>query len=218
MALPDPSNSIDDQAAHWAVEATYGDMSPESRAELDAWLAVDPRHRGAFVRVRAALDVMEQAVVGAHSAAAALDARRVRWRCPTTTMMSWTQARRGQRRPPCGEAFSGGAEETAAGGACAGRVRRGAGDGRRACPGAIQTGRDCCCRDGGAARGWFGRDAPPRREAGRRAVARFPQDHAVERRGPVQGREGQVASLRGAVRRCLCAGDRNRLFASPGSA
>ncbi|MFA6113589.1 MAG: FecR domain-containing protein [Sphingomonas sp.] len=68
MALPDPSNSIDDQAAHWAVEAAYSDMSPESRAELDAWLAADPRHRGAFARVRAALHVMEQAVVDAHSA------------------------------------------------------------------------------------------------------------------------------------------------------
>jgi transmembrane sensor len=71
LALPDPSNSIDDQAAHWAVEATYSDMSPESRAELDAWLAADPRHRGAFARVRAALTVMEQAVVGAHSASEA---------------------------------------------------------------------------------------------------------------------------------------------------
>lgn len=71
MALPDPSNSIDDQAAHWAVEATYSEMSSESRAELDAWLTADPRHRGAFARVRAALTVMEQAVVGAHSAAEA---------------------------------------------------------------------------------------------------------------------------------------------------
>jgi transmembrane sensor len=43
-------------------------MSPESRAELDAWLAVDPRHRGAFARVRAALHVMEEAVVEARSA------------------------------------------------------------------------------------------------------------------------------------------------------
>lgn len=69
LTPPGLSNSIDDQAAHWAVEAAYGDMSPESRAELDAWLAVDPRHRGAFARVRAALHVMEEAVVEARPAA-----------------------------------------------------------------------------------------------------------------------------------------------------
>lgn len=68
MTPPGLSNGIDDQAAHWAVEAAYGDMSPESRAALDAWLAVDPRHRGAFARVRAALHVMEEAVVEARPA------------------------------------------------------------------------------------------------------------------------------------------------------
>jgi len=67
---PGLSNSIDDQAAHWAVEAAYGDMSPERRAALEAWLAADPRHRGAFVRVRAAMHVMEGAVVGAPAAPA----------------------------------------------------------------------------------------------------------------------------------------------------
>lgn len=70
MATPDSLSSIDEQAAYWAVEAAYSEMGPESRAELDAWLAADPRHRGAYVRVRAALYVMEDAVVGAHSAPA----------------------------------------------------------------------------------------------------------------------------------------------------
>ncbi|MET0310022.1 MAG: FecR domain-containing protein [Sphingomonas sp.] len=70
MIPPGLSNSIDDQAVHWAVEAAYSDMSPESRAELDAWLALDPRHRGAFARVRAALHVMEEAVVEARPAPA----------------------------------------------------------------------------------------------------------------------------------------------------
>lgn len=68
MATLGPSNSIDDQAAYWVVEATYSEMSPESRPELDAWLAADPRHRGAFARVRAALHVMEDAVIEAHLA------------------------------------------------------------------------------------------------------------------------------------------------------
>jgi len=56
------SNSIDDQAAVWATEATYNDMSPESRAEMEAWLAADARHRGAYARVRAALSAIEEAV------------------------------------------------------------------------------------------------------------------------------------------------------------
>jgi transmembrane sensor len=66
------SKNIDDQAAHWVVEVAYGEMSPESRTELDAWLAADPRHRGAFVRVRAAMHVMEAAVIDVRAASASL--------------------------------------------------------------------------------------------------------------------------------------------------
>jgi transmembrane sensor len=45
--------SINEQAARWAVRADPGPLSPEDQQELDAWLIADPRHRGAYVRARA---------------------------------------------------------------------------------------------------------------------------------------------------------------------
>ena len=61
------SNGINNRAAEWAVELTHGEMTPESRAEMEAWLAADTRHRGAFLRACAWLRVVEDAVVDAHS-------------------------------------------------------------------------------------------------------------------------------------------------------
>lgn len=63
------ASSINDEAIHWAVETAYGDMIPESRAELDAWLAANTRHRGAYVRARAWMRATEDAVVEACSRA-----------------------------------------------------------------------------------------------------------------------------------------------------
>lgn len=59
-----------DRAAEWAVLAEYGEMTPEKRAELDAWLAADRRHRGAFLRARAGLYVTEDTVIGGRPAPA----------------------------------------------------------------------------------------------------------------------------------------------------
>lgn len=67
MASTGPTNRINDQAIRWAVEMTYGEMTPESRVELDAWLAADTRHRGALVRARAWMRATEDAVIEAHS-------------------------------------------------------------------------------------------------------------------------------------------------------
>ncbi|MDE8651219.1 FecR family protein [Novosphingobium album (ex Liu et al. 2023)] len=67
MARTGPANSINDQAARWAVEAAHGEMTPANRAELEAWLAADRRHRGAFARARAWLRATEEAVIEAHS-------------------------------------------------------------------------------------------------------------------------------------------------------
>lgn len=67
MASPGSSDSVNDRAAEWAVEAALGELSPASRAELEAWLAADVRHRGAFIRARAWLRATENAVVKAHS-------------------------------------------------------------------------------------------------------------------------------------------------------
>jgi transmembrane sensor len=45
--------SIDEQAARWAIRATAGPLSPEEQRDLDTWLSADPRHLGAYVRVQA---------------------------------------------------------------------------------------------------------------------------------------------------------------------
>ena len=62
-----PVESIDGQAGRWAAHVDYGDMTPESRAEFDAWLAADRRHQGAYLRARAALYAMEDAVTNSRS-------------------------------------------------------------------------------------------------------------------------------------------------------
>ncbi len=46
-------NDIDRQAAEWAEKADGGVFSPEDAAALNAWLAADKRHMGAYVRVAA---------------------------------------------------------------------------------------------------------------------------------------------------------------------
>jgi len=48
--------------------AEYSEMTPETHAGLDAWLAADRRHRGAFLRARAGLYVAEDAVIAARPA------------------------------------------------------------------------------------------------------------------------------------------------------
>lgn len=45
--------TIKDVAARWAVRVNEGSLSPALKSELDAWLAADPRHLGAYVRARA---------------------------------------------------------------------------------------------------------------------------------------------------------------------
>ena len=62
MASEGPAESVDDQAARWAVKVVHGDITPEANTELQAWLASDRRHNGAFVRARAGLYAMEDAV------------------------------------------------------------------------------------------------------------------------------------------------------------
>ena len=58
MASSVPADVIDAQAARWAARALYGEMP----AEFDAWLAADRRHRGAYLRARASLYAIEDAV------------------------------------------------------------------------------------------------------------------------------------------------------------
>jgi len=63
LASIGPTDSINDQAAAWAVEACLGDMNTARRAELETWLASDSRHRGAYIRACAWLTAIEEAVI-----------------------------------------------------------------------------------------------------------------------------------------------------------
>jgi transmembrane sensor len=62
LANPDPTNDVDEQAARWAARASYGEMTAENRAELTAWLSADRRNGGAYLRAKAGLYAMEDAV------------------------------------------------------------------------------------------------------------------------------------------------------------
>lgn len=66
MTGPDASKDDDvaQEAALWAVRAADGDMSAAQRAQLDAWLAADGRHRGAYLRARAGLKVLDRGIAG----------------------------------------------------------------------------------------------------------------------------------------------------------
>ncbi len=66
MASAGPISAIDEQAAVWAVETAHGEMTAERLADLDAWLAADTRHRGAYIRACAWLHAAEDAVIAAH--------------------------------------------------------------------------------------------------------------------------------------------------------
>src|SRR3546814_21095410 len=87
---------IDEQAAVWAVEAAHGEMTAESRADLDAWLAADTRHRGAYIRACAWLRATEVAVIAARSPgpiipsrASRSEERRVGKGCVSTCRSRW---------------------------------------------------------------------------------------------------------------------------------
>ncbi|WP_207080536.1 FecR domain-containing protein [Novosphingobium sp. KA1] len=51
--------SIDDIAGAWAMRGDAGVLDAAEQAELDAWLDADRRHRGAFVRAQAVLNLLD---------------------------------------------------------------------------------------------------------------------------------------------------------------
>lgn len=53
--------SIDEIADAWAVRWDAAPLGADEKAELDAWLAADRRHRGAYLRARATLRWIDQA-------------------------------------------------------------------------------------------------------------------------------------------------------------
>lgn len=55
------SAEIDDAAAEWAARADRGVLAPHEAQALDAWLAEDPRHLGAYARAGAVLAHFDKA-------------------------------------------------------------------------------------------------------------------------------------------------------------
>src|SRR6187402_1102896 len=54
--MPDP---VDEIAARWALRDP---LDTAAQAELDGWLAQNPRHAGALLRARAALTIVDRAL------------------------------------------------------------------------------------------------------------------------------------------------------------
>jgi transmembrane sensor len=75
-----PVNEIERAAAQWAAKADGDHMPADLQASFEAWLAADPRHLGAYLRVEAALArVTRLAVEGTSEPSAevvSLEARR----------------------------------------------------------------------------------------------------------------------------------------------
>jgi ferric-dicitrate binding protein FerR (iron transport regulator) len=58
--MPPRTNAIYRKAAIWAARAGGEDFSAEQRAALDAWLAKDARHLGAYIQSCAAFERIER--------------------------------------------------------------------------------------------------------------------------------------------------------------
>jgi transmembrane sensor len=56
-------STIDQEALRWVVRQSQHELAPAECAALDAWLAADARHRGAFLRARAINHALDRAKV-----------------------------------------------------------------------------------------------------------------------------------------------------------
>jgi transmembrane sensor len=70
MSDRESAADIEAQAARWVVRADRGDLSGQARDALEAWLAADPRRRGAFARAEAAWSLMDRTPTSAVQPAA----------------------------------------------------------------------------------------------------------------------------------------------------
>lgn len=61
MARRETSGEIDDDAATWATRVERGGLTADEQAALDAWLASDVRHLGAFTKAQAVLALFDRA-------------------------------------------------------------------------------------------------------------------------------------------------------------
>ncbi|PTQ13129.1 iron dicitrate transport regulator FecR [Sphingomonas oleivorans] len=60
MMTGEAFDNIDQQASHWAVRVANGTLTQAEANHLEAWLAMDPRHRGAFVRAQAGWRMLDR--------------------------------------------------------------------------------------------------------------------------------------------------------------
>src|SRR6185312_8610834 len=61
MEKQQAATEIDAEAARWILRLDRHGRTPELEQDLEAWLAVDPRRRGAFLRAEAAWMMMDRA-------------------------------------------------------------------------------------------------------------------------------------------------------------
>ncbi|WP_454715792.1 FecR family protein [Caulobacter segnis] len=71
------AKAIHKEAAQWAARVDRGDLTPQEAQALDAWLAADPRQRGAYVRATAIWSTLDRAK--ALAAPAPSSSARERW-------------------------------------------------------------------------------------------------------------------------------------------
>lgn len=100
MPTAETTKGIAEEAADWAARAAYGDIDEDLRLALDSWLAADRRHRGAYLRARAALCAMEEAVLQAPRETGAVNDNR------SATMTGWRRLGRGARGLIAGAALA----------------------------------------------------------------------------------------------------------------
>ncbi|MBO9546365.1 FecR domain-containing protein [Caulobacter sp.] len=55
------ARTVHKEAAQWAARADRGDLTSAETQALDAWLAADPRHRGAYARAAAIWSTLDRA-------------------------------------------------------------------------------------------------------------------------------------------------------------
>jgi transmembrane sensor len=60
MSVHESSRPDDDQASIWAIRIDAGELEPNSKAELETWLAGDRRRHGALLRAQAALSFLDR--------------------------------------------------------------------------------------------------------------------------------------------------------------
>lgn len=63
MTDPETRERIDGEAAAWAARHALAELTEAEQAELDAWLAQDRRHAGAYLRAQASYYAMEEAAL-----------------------------------------------------------------------------------------------------------------------------------------------------------